>query len=73
MEALLLPLAAGLVDFPPLRLDPAAAQRFRMGQRLRDAAWAPGAVAVFGDDGLPLGLGQVDTGGLLAPQRMFNL
>ncbi|KLD72760.1 tRNA pseudouridine synthase B, partial [Xanthomonas hyacinthi DSM 19077] len=65
--------AAGLADFPPLRLDHAAAQRFRMGQRLRDAAWAPGAVAVFGADDVPLGLGQVDASGLLAPQRMFNL
>ncbi|MFC6839634.1 tRNA pseudouridine(55) synthase TruB [Xanthomonas theicola] len=73
LEALLLPLAAGLADFPPLCLDHAAALRFRMGQRLRGADWARGAVAVFGADGVPLGLGQVDDSGLLAPQRMFNL
>jgi tRNA pseudouridine55 synthase len=73
LEALVLPLAAGLADFPALRLEPAAAQRFRMGQRLRDPAWTPGLAAVFDVDGTPLGLGQVDAGGLLAPQRMFNL
>ncbi|MBB5878102.1 MULTISPECIES: tRNA pseudouridine(55) synthase TruB [Xanthomonas] len=72
LEALVLPLAAGLADFPPVRLEPAAAQRFRMGQRLRDPAWAPGLAAVFDAEGVPLGLGQVDASGLLAPQRMFN-
>ncbi|WP_045727190.1 tRNA pseudouridine(55) synthase TruB [Xanthomonas sp. GPE 39] len=73
LDALLLPLAAGLADFPLLRLEGAAAQRFRMGQRLRDASWTPGLAAVFDAEGEPLGLGQVDAGGLLAPQRMFNL
>ncbi|WP_181452164.1 tRNA pseudouridine(55) synthase TruB, partial [Stenotrophomonas maltophilia] len=48
-------------------------QRFCMGQRLRDAGWPRGLVAVFGPDAAVQGLGQVDDSGLLAPQRRFNL
>ncbi|MEE7547556.1 tRNA pseudouridine(55) synthase TruB, partial [Xanthomonas sp. Kuri4-1] len=69
---LLLPLAAGLADFPRIVLDDEPARRFRMGQRLRDPAFPPGQVAVFGADGQPSGLGTVDGSGLLAPQRLFN-
>ncbi|HAL22764.1 MAG TPA: tRNA pseudouridine(55) synthase TruB, partial [Stenotrophomonas sp.] len=73
MEALLLPLAAGLAEYPRVELDAEQAHRFCVGQRQRDAAWPPGLVAVYGPDGTPQGLGQVDAGGLLAPQRRFNL
>jgi len=71
-EALLLPLAAGLADFPRVDLDQDAARRFRMGQRLRDPVFPAGEVVVFGPDGQPSGLGRVDADGLLAPQRLFN-
>jgi len=71
-ETLLLPLAAGLADFPRVDLDEDAARRFRMGQRLRDAAFPVGEVAVFSPDGQPSGLARVDAGGVLAPQRLFN-
>ncbi|MBN6149696.1 tRNA pseudouridine(55) synthase TruB [Xanthomonas sp. AmX2] len=73
LEAQVLPLAAGLAGFPSLRLDEPAARRFRMGQRLRDPAWPSGLAAVFDAQAQPLGLGQVDAGGLLSPQRLFNL
>jgi len=73
MEALLLPLAAGLVDYPRVQLDARQAERFCMGQRLRDPSWPAGLVAVFDPDGGVRGLGQVDDGGLLASQRRFNL
>jgi tRNA pseudouridine55 synthase len=43
-----------------------------MGQRIRNAEWPAGTVAVF-EGILPVGLGQVDASGLLAPQRLFNL
>lgn len=69
----LLPLADGLADFPRVELEPEQARRFRMGQRLRNADWARGTVAVFDQENLPVGLGQVDDSGLLAPQRLFNL
>ena len=69
----LLPLEAGLGHFGRVELDALRAQRFCMGQRLRDPAWPRGQVAVFADDGKALGLGQVDAAGMLAPQRRFNL
>ncbi len=73
MDALLLPLAAGLVDYPRVQLDARQAERFCMGQRLRDPSWPAGLVAVFDPDGGVRGLGQVDDSGLLASQRRFNL
>lgn len=72
MEALLLPLGAGLADYPRVTLDDEQARRFCVGQRLRNADWAQGVVAVYGPDEAIQGLGQVDDTGLLAPQRRFN-
>jgi len=73
MDALLLPLAAGLAEYPRVDLDAAQAHRFCVGQRQRDMSWPHGLVAVFGPDDAVQGLGQVDDSGLLAPQRRFNL
>ncbi len=73
MDALLLPLAEGLAHYPRVELDAEQARRFCMGQRLRNADWAQGGVAVYGPEGQIQGLGQVDETGLLAPQRRFNL
>jgi tRNA pseudouridine55 synthase len=72
MEALLLPLGAGLADYPRVTLGDEQARRFCVGQRLRNADWAQGVVAVYGPDEAIQGLGQVDETGLLAPQRRFN-
>ena len=69
----LLPLETGLSHFNRVGLDAAQASRFNMGQRLRNPEWPAGLVAVFGEDGKPLGLGQVDEGGVLSSQRRFNL
>ncbi|EMI49285.1 MULTISPECIES: tRNA pseudouridine(55) synthase TruB [Stenotrophomonas] len=73
MDALLLPLAAGLAGYPRVDLDAGQTHRFCVGQRQRDASWPHGLVAVFGPDDAVQGLGQVDDSGLLAPQRRFNL
>ena len=73
MEAHLLPLAAGLVAYPPVHLDEQQAARFCMGQRLRDTSWPTGLVVVHDAAGGVCGLGQVDETGLLASQRRFNL
>ena len=73
LDRLLLPLEAGLVEYPRVELDAEQARRFCMGQRLRDMAWPQGGVAVYAADGQIQGLGQVDDAGLLAPQRRFNL
>lgn len=72
-ESCLLPLAEGLAGMVRLQLDAEQLNRFRMGQRLRDSAFPGGAVAVFGPDGMPSGLGMVDDSALLSPQRLFNL
>lgn len=73
LEACLLPLEAGLADFPRIVLDDEFARRFGMGQRLRDPAWPVGIVAVFSQAGLPLGLGGVEDDGRLSTKRLFNL
>jgi len=73
MVALLLPLAAGLAEYPRLDLDADQTHRFCVGQRQRDLSWPRGLVAVFGPDDAVQGLGLVDDSGLLAPQRRFNL
>jgi tRNA pseudouridine55 synthase len=73
MDALLLPLVAGLSEYPRVDLDAEQVQRFCVGQRQRDPSWPRGLVVVFGPESVVQGLGQVDDGGLLAPQRRFNL
>lgn len=73
MDALLLPLGAGLAHYPQVLLDATQASRFCLGQRLRDPAWPAGTVAVYGPGEAIQGLGQVDEAGMLAPQRRFNL
>ncbi len=73
LEARLLPLADGLSGYPRVDLDDAQAERFCLGQRLRDAQWPAGLVVVFDGQGQVRGLGQVDTDGRLSPQRRFNL
>ena len=72
LEACLLPLGEGLRHFPRIDLDAGQAARFNLGQRLRGPDWQAGQVAVFEPGGRAIGLGQVDTEGLLAPQRRFN-
>jgi len=72
LDALLLPLAAGLAGFPRVELPEAEALRFGQGQRLR-GPWPPAdPAAVFAPGGVPLGLGRVEAGGRLSPQRLFR-
>ena len=67
-----LPVGQGLAHFARIDLDDSQAQRFNLGQRLRNPDWAAGLNAVFDPSGRAIGLGQVDAEGLLAPQRRFN-
>ncbi|WP_449467120.1 tRNA pseudouridine(55) synthase TruB [Stenotrophomonas humi] len=69
----LLPITEGLRNFGRVVLDPGQATRFCLGQRLRNPEWPEGLVGVYGLDGAPLGLGQVEADGRLSPQRRFNL
>lgn len=73
LQAWLLPVEAGLGHFPRVELEADQVRRVRMGQRLRDPAWPEGQVAVFEREGGAVGLAQVEKGGRLSPQRLFNL
>ncbi|MBS7457582.1 tRNA pseudouridine(55) synthase TruB [Coralloluteibacterium stylophorae] len=71
----LLPLDAGLVAWPRLQLDAAAARRFAQGQRFRlpDAQGPVEAdIVVLGADARALGFGRLDKTMMLRPQRLFR-
>lgn len=72
LDACLLPLDAGLVGFRRIDLVDEAARRFSQGQRLPGIPGPVGACAVHDASGQVLGLAQLDEGGVLAPQRLFN-
>ena len=73
LDACLLPIEAGLIGLPGVRLDAEQARRLGQGQAVatttvdRPAA----AVAIYGPDGRALGLGRLDAAGTLRAQRLF--
>ncbi len=71
LDACLLPLEAGLVDFPAITLDERAARGLAHGQAMQVSA-APADTAVACDvNGRALGIVTVDTEGWLRPRRLF--
>jgi tRNA pseudouridine55 synthase len=73
LEAGLLPIEAGLAGFPRVELDAAQARRLGQGQRLRlDGAVPAACVAIHSGTGRVLGLGEVDSDGVLRPGRLFT-
>ncbi|MGH8072501.1 MAG: tRNA pseudouridine(55) synthase TruB [Lysobacter sp.] len=72
LDACLLPIEAGLADFPAITLDPADATTLGHGQpvQLADASGAD-TVAIHDASGRVLGLGRVDAEGRLHPRRLF--
>jgi len=70
----LLPVEAGLSTFPRITLHPEGARRYGQGQRLRlePGSTSAGTVAVYGETGRALGLGQIDDDGVLHAQRLFT-
>jgi tRNA pseudouridine55 synthase len=72
VDALLLPVAAGLAGWPEVRLDADQARRLGQGQLLPGFTAASGEVHVRGEDGGSLGLGEVDGEGVLRPKRLFR-
>ncbi|MEG3789183.1 tRNA pseudouridine(55) synthase TruB [Lysobacter sp. CCNWLW3] len=72
LDACLLPIEAGLAGFERVQLDAQAQRRIGYGQSVPCAEGEPGLVAVFGEDGRCLGLGQRDDRQRLQPQRLFR-
>jgi tRNA pseudouridine55 synthase len=71
LDALLLPVEAGLAGWPEVRLDPDQARRLGQGQSVPGMAGS-GDVHVRAADGTSLGLGEVDAEGVLRPKRLFR-
>jgi tRNA pseudouridine55 synthase len=69
----LLPADAGVPQFPPVRLDAAAARALRLGQSVPDPAGSGpgGTVRLYGADGRFMGLGERDPAGRLKVRRLF--
>jgi tRNA pseudouridine55 synthase len=72
IDALLLPVEAGLAGWPEVRLDAAQARKLGQGQAVPEIAGPPGEVHVRTADGLSLGLGELDSAGKLRPKRLFR-
>jgi tRNA pseudouridine55 synthase len=73
MDALLLPVAAGLAGWPALRLDEDQSHAVTRGRRIQIAGRPAGAYAAFAPDGRPVALCELDQDGTLRIQRGFNL
>jgi len=73
MDALLLPVAAGLAGWPALALDEEQSRAVTRGQRIQLPGHPAGAYAAFAPDGQPVALCELDQDGLLRIQRGFNL
>jgi tRNA pseudouridine55 synthase len=72
LDACLLPIEVGMTAWPVVAVTPAQAQRLGQGQSLNGDFQPAGAVALFDEHGRALGLGEVDHGGCLRPQRLFT-
>lgn len=71
LDALMLPMSAGLVGYPPLVLAVQDAARLRQGQAIPVSA-SPGPYLACVADGQPLALAEVGIDGLLRSVRGFN-
>jgi tRNA pseudouridine55 synthase len=72
LDALLLPVEAGLAGWPEVRLDEAQARRLGQGQAIDLDSDLAGDVHVRDVAGRSLGLGEVDAAGVLRPKRLFS-
>jgi tRNA pseudouridine55 synthase len=75
LSDLLLPVDAGLPDWPRVELDSVQQGKFRHGQHfpLAHGGSNTGKVRVYGPEGDLLGLAELLQGGELQPSRVFNL
>lgn len=72
-ESALLPVDAGLVDWPVVTLDATQTTRFSHGNPVEVSETEAGLVRVHGPEGLLLGLGEVTDDHNLKPKRLMHL
>lgn len=73
LDACLLPIDAGLADWPALYLDAAGTMALTHGQDVAAPDLAPGRCRAYADDGRLLALAEVDAAGIARSIRRFNL
>jgi tRNA pseudouridine55 synthase len=73
LDALLLPVAAGVAHLPSVRLDEAESQAVAQGRSLQGDFMPAAHTAVFAADGRLLALAEVDAAHRLKVLRGFNL
>ena len=69
----LLPIDRALIERPAVRLNEAQTQAFCCGQPVVTQPEAAGLVRVYGENDRLLGLGDRQSGGQVAPRRLFRL
>ena len=73
IDSCLLPVDAGLADWPRVELDGESARRFSHGNPVADAAGPDGPVRVYDMAGRLLGWGEIQTGQGLRARRIMRL
>jgi tRNA pseudouridine55 synthase len=72
IDGSLLPVDAGLLDWPLIRLEGESLVRFSHGNPVEGISADPGLVRVYGPEEIVLGLAEVDAGQCLRPKRLFK-
>ena len=72
-ESLLLPVDAGLMEWPVVELDDDSADRFSHGNPVEIGPVQPGLVRAYSSHGKLLGIGEVTPDKLLKPKRIMHL
>ncbi|MBT8049166.1 MAG: tRNA pseudouridine(55) synthase TruB [Xanthomonadales bacterium] len=72
-DSCLLPVDAGLADWPLVTLDQTLAHRFTHGNPVTASGCEPGPVRVYGPKNDLLGLGEITPENHLKPKRVMNL
>ena len=71
-RALLLPVDAALADTPRCELAASQVAALRQGQAVNSAPGLPGAVRIYSDSQVFLGVGELSAGGSLVPVRLIS-
>lgn len=73
LDSCLLPVDAGLADWPMITVDEALSQRFRHGNPVPVDGGQIGPVRAYGPQNRLLGLGEITPENLLKPKRLMHL